>query len=82
MPLNKNIVGRARYPETASSGWGAHRGASSQVDIDATAPVPWHKGTKLIVTYDTSLGSGGGCGFYLGEFATSSNTTYCYSLYI
>ena len=79
-----NLVGNARYSQTAAAGstWGAHRYYSTQVDLDVSAPVPWKKGTKFQLVYDTSLGSGGGGACSLGRFAAEPSTTYCYSLYI
>ena len=81
---NKNIVGAARYSQTSATGgtWGAHRYISTQVDLDPSIPVPWHKGTKFELIYDTSLGSGGGGSCSIGQYATTGSTTYCYSLYI
>ena len=68
------------YTTVTNAGWGAHRGTSTLV----TAPsgVPFSQCNKLDVTYNTSLGSGGGVGILCSSITVEPSTTYCYSTYI
>lgn len=79
---NKNIT-LGYYGTNSNSGWGAHRGTATYTDEENNSGLPFKKVTKFVVTYNTSLGSGGGTSVYPpGSYNVSGNTTYTYSTYI
>ena len=79
---NRNIT-LGYYGTTTNSGWGAHRGTAVYTNDEDGSNLPFNKIIKFTVTYDTSLGTGGGTSVYPTiQYDVDGNTTYTYSTYI
>lgn len=79
---NRNIT-LGYYGTTTNSGWGAHRGTATYTEEENNSGLPFKKVTKFVVTYDTSLGSGGGTSVYPpSRYDVLGNTQYTYSTYV
>jgi len=79
---NRNIT-LGYYGPTTNSGWGGHRGNANYTNEEDNSKLPFSKIIKFVVTYDTSLGTGGGTSVYpTTSYYVSGNTQYTYSIYI
>lgn len=78
-----NLTYGNNYVPAVNTGWGAHRATSTDENLYKTY-LPFETGTKVVYTYDTSLGTGGGAGIQnkIKRIAIKPSTQYFYSLYV